>query len=233
MREPEGHDPQCSVDSDCILVHKGCCARCPPTTVDDHIAVPRGVQNDAIKAQCPAGPVACMPCPRAVLDPLGPIPHSACVDRRCVVVDLRALPLTGCTKNSDCVPVGVGCCGAYSEDPLEYVGVDEDAGLDILQCVPAPPCVPPMPHATPISFCAKDGHCAVRGRERVAGVESATCFSRTQNLDQANDPAAVGCDCATQGEIACLEDSSGRRVALTCAEQGHWSVVAPADCPGI
>ncbi len=58
---------------------------------------------------------------------------------------------------------------------------------------------------------------------------SAACFSPTQNLDHAYDPGAVGCACTDTDAGLCLDDGTGRLVALVCP-LGHWRAVNDGPC---
>ena len=55
------------------------------------------------------------------------------------------------------------------------------------------------------------------------------CFSPNQNLDTAYAPGASGCPCSETELDACVADSSGRLVALTCAF-GSWQAVEDGAC---
>jgi hypothetical protein len=60
---------------------------------------------------------------------------------------------------------------------------------------------------------------------------SSACFSPDQNLDTAYAPGATGCPCSGTELDACVADSSGRLVALTCAF-GSWQAVEDGACLG-
>jgi hypothetical protein len=220
---------ECMVDSDCALVTKGCCS-CPPATADSVVPTTRARMNQVQAQQCPAGPVACGPCQVVAYDPLAPILHAGCVAHHCAAVDLRSADFSKCSKDSECRPIPLGCCGANSNSPDQYAGFRDDSDAGILECVPVPPCVPPTMHAEPASFCAPDGHCAVRSRNLVAGLESTTCYSPSQNIDHAYDAAANGCDCSPGTASVCRTDSTGRNVALICQESGHWQSANDGPC---
>jgi hypothetical protein len=218
----------CMVDSDCVLVFRGCCA-CPPRDLMSVIATNQARLQEVQDAQC-GGPVCS--CPASEYDPLAAILRATCVDYQCAAIDLRQVALSKCSQDSDCVAEGLGCCGATSGEPMDYVGVHKDADDSILQCVPAPPCVPtPPPAPPPVAFCANDGHCAVRKHEKADGIESTSCYSPSQNLDHAYDAGAAGCDCRIRGAPGlCRQDSLGRFVGLLCSDQGHWKAVNDGPC---
>ena len=184
----------------------------------------------ARKQQCPAGQVACGPCAREEIDPLAPILKAACIDKRCAFLDLRAAALSECKADADCKAVGQGCCPPYSDDPSEYVALRPDADAGVLACFPIPPCVPPQAHGEPIAYCASDAHCAVRRREMASGKASSTCYSPTQNLERAYEPAAVGCDCPQESAPLCRSDATGRKVALLCGDDARWVAVEDGPC---
>jgi hypothetical protein len=163
-------------------------------------------------------------------DPLAPLMAAGCVARRCELVDLRSNAISTCVEDIDCVAVGRGCCPPYSDSPSEYVGIHSGADTGILVCSPAPPCVPPSPHAEPLPFCAADGHCAVRRLETAKDKASSDCFSPTQNLEQAYEANAVGCDCEPFSLSVCRADRTGRRVALVCTNNEHWDAVEDGPC---
>jgi hypothetical protein len=56
-----------------------------------------------------------------------------------------------------------------------------------------------------------------------------SCYSPTQNLDHAYDAGAVGCACADTGPGVCLDDGTGRLVALIC-QLGRWVAVEDGAC---
>jgi hypothetical protein len=220
---------ECTADSDCTLVAKGCCSICPPATRDYVVPTTRARADEVQSQQCPSQ-VSCGACQILVPDPVAPVLHAGCVEHRCVVVDLRSADFSKCTRDSDCEAVALGCCGANSDAPTEYAGIRDDSDAGILECVPAPPCGPPSMHGEPLSFCASDGHCAVRRREHAGGTESMTCYSPSQNVDHAYDDAAVGCDCGPRTASVCRADSTGRLVALICQESGHWQSANDGPC---
>jgi hypothetical protein len=227
--------PECTLDSQCAVVLRGCCG-CEATNLEQVLAVPKAREMDARRDQCPM-PVACGPCAPPIDDPLHPIIRARCVEQKCQAVDLRSAALTLCNHDNDCTTLNLQCCGTFSDDPKDYVGVDLDSDAGTLQCEPImasgpqPSSCPARATAErPISFCAQDGHCAVRRRERVAGVESATCYSPTQNLDRAYDAAAVGCDCVLGEAGVCRKDSTGRFVGLLCVDSGRWQAVHDGPC---
>lgn len=220
----------CMVDSDCVLVGRGCCS-CPPNTADNVIAAPRARGSEVQKAQC-AGQVACGPCAAPVIDPLAPVIHAGCIDHKCAAVDLRTVEFSKCAQDGDCVALGLGCCGSSSGDPASFVGANKSADDGILQCVPAPPCQPPpqTPEPPPISFCATDGHCAVRARETQTQAASTTCYSPSQNVDRAYDTDAKGCDCQAGTAGVCVKDSMSRFVGFLCSPEGYWQSVFDGPC---
>lgn len=55
----------------------------------------------------------------------------------------------------------------------------------------------------------------------------ATCYSPSQNLDQAYVAGSRGCGCSS-GAV-CVPDSTGRKVALVC-ENGAWQAVEDGPC---
>jgi hypothetical protein len=222
--------PECLVDSDCSMIARGCCAACGPASAMNSFAVPSAKRVEAANAECPGGPPACGPCPPQDPDPLAPVLRAGCVAQRCELVDLRSTESSRCTADSECRAAGLGCCGPYSDEPREYVGLREGADASILICSPLPPCTPPMAHGDPRVFCAADGHCAVRRSERSAGLPSDSCYSPTQNLERAYDSGAQGCDCAPGSPPLCRSDANGRQVALICGASGRWSAAEDGPC---
>jgi hypothetical protein len=220
---------ECAAHTDCVLVGRGCCASCLPPTREQVLAVPKSKQSETQQAQCP-GTVACGPCATDDPEPLSPLLVAACVAQRCQLLDLRSDEISVCERDSDCLPVSRSCCPAYSAAPADYVGIHDGADSGLLACFPIPPCIPPDPHPEPIAFCASDKHCAVRRRETLAGVESADCYTPTQNLDRAYDTGAVGCDCQPGSSPVCRSDSTGRRVALICQDTGRWASAEDGPC---
>ncbi|WP_437905524.1 hypothetical protein WME95_45785 [Sorangium sp. So ce327] len=112
------------------------------------------------------------------------------------------------TQNLDTAyePGSVGCA---CTDADEDVCVDDSSGRGVaLVCdagrwraVVDGPCAPPPP----------------------------VCFSPTQNVDKAYTPGAVGCACADTDQDVCVEDSTGRDVALVC-DAGRWKAVEDGPC---
>lgn len=226
---PSDTEDECLQNTDCVMVVRGCCAGCLPPTREQVLAVPKSEREAAQREQCP-DPVSCGPCYVTDPEPLAPLLVAACVAKRCELVDLREEAISSCTSDSDCVAVGRGCCPPSSADPVEYVGLQKDASTDLLACFPIPPCIPPLPHELPIAYCAADGHCAVRRRETSDGEPSAECYSPTQNLDQAYEPDAIGCDCQPGSLAICRADSEGVEVALVCQDNEHWQSAEDGPC---
>jgi hypothetical protein len=218
---------ECQVASDCALVYGGCCAPCGPPPREALLAVPKSKEVETRSALCTGG-TACGQCYVADPEPLASLFAAGCVEHRCELVDLRASDISSCKTDSDCVPVGRGCCPADTSDPADYVGIHKAADTTILQCSPVPPCVPPREHIAPLAFCAADGHCAVRRNETVNGKPSSDCYSPGQNLEHAYDDGAVGCDCVRHSMAMCRRDSAGRGVALECGER--WQSEEDGPC---
>jgi hypothetical protein len=210
-------------------VGRGCC-HCPPLAQQTAIAVHRDRAHEVIAAECPPGQPMCH-CPASQVDTLAPILHAACVEHKCAAVDLRALEISACTSDSDCVAEGLGCCGATSDQLRDYVAVNKDADDNILQCFPVPSC---NPSATvpkiPATSCASDGHCALRKPEKDRGLPSTTCYSPDQNVDHAFDDGATGCDCVTNAAGVCRMDSQGRYIGFICDLGNTWQVVNDGPC---
>jgi hypothetical protein len=218
----------CLVDSDCALVWRGCCS-CGNGNPMWVIATHRERQQEVQDAEC-HGQAPCH-CPVWQYEPLAPIFRASCVEYKCAAVDLRQAALSKCSQDSDCVAEGLGCCGAVSELARDYVGINKSADDSVLQCVPAPPCVPtPALGPPPVTICADDGHCAVLQHETDGGHESTTCYSPWQNLDQAYDGSARGCDCVFDALDRCRQDSMGRFLGLLCGDGGHWQAVNDGPC---
>jgi hypothetical protein len=152
--------PECKTRSDCELVPAGCCV-CPASDPWNFDAKPKKRPD----AQPMCASVSCAPCPAEDRPPLAPVYWADCVERRCVRIDLRMTNLSRCSSDDDCTPVPLGCCGASSDAPVEYVGLRSDADTAFLRCDPAPPCDPGPAHGEPNTLCAVDGHCSVLRRE--------------------------------------------------------------------
>ena len=60
--------------------------------------------------------------------------------------------------------------------------------------------------------------------EAGAATPPPSCYSPTQNLDQAYEERAEGCECAVDAQSVCIEGS-----ALIC-EHGRWQAVEDGPC---
>ncbi|HET6340017.1 MAG TPA: hypothetical protein VFG30_42705 [Polyangiales bacterium] len=177
--------PECKTRSDCELVPARCCV-CPASDPWSFDAKPKQRPD----AQTTCASVSCAPCPAEDRPPLAPVYWADCVERRCVRIDLRMTDLSRCASDDDCTPVPLGCCGASSDAPVEYVGLRSDADTAILRCDPAPPCDPGPPHGEPNTVCAVDGHCSVV-RRRVSQASSAGASHITQVSGIAKSPTLL------------------------------------------
>ena len=226
----------CTTSADCTLIPTGCCAACTQEDPSQFEAVLRSRRDAEMRSNCPSGPPACGPCGPSAFDPKSPVLHARCEAGACRVVDLRDDVQTSCTKDEECMVTTSGCCAPCSLDPLGWVAVRASISAEYpegktgnCQEVACNDCVPQPPEA----FCADDGHCAIQEVGRVDGAPSTTCFSPNQNLDDAYDPGAVGCDCTgnANGANVCRQDSTGRDVSLTCGP--NWMTVEDGACaPG-
>jgi len=152
----------CEKHTDCTMVARGCCAACSPTKAD-YIAAPVALAAAVKKSECPAGNVACSPCPPQVDQPLAPRLRAACVAQRCEIVDLREQDVSRCTSDTECGLDSLGCCPGCGSDPSAYVSLRVGADDSVLACFPIPPCDPCVQSGpAPQAYCAADGHCAVR-----------------------------------------------------------------------
>jgi len=194
-------EPQCGKPQDCVLLPSACCAACEPTK-RDAVAVSATRQAEAMRRICPVQP-ACAPCAPVAPDPLHAILRADCVDKRCVVIDLREAPETACASPLDCKLTASSCCGGCGADPSGYVSLSasDDPYGGQPRC--SAKCRACTDTTSPEAFCASDGHCAVREIPRVQGQPSSTCFSPDHNVDHAYDPGAVGCDCYVPGARLC------------------------------
>jgi hypothetical protein len=222
----------CTSHEQCELVETGCC-RCEINpSADQLIAVPRDRARDAGTA-CTGGSCSCAP---DLHDPLAPVLRAACVERRCVVKDVRREEASRCTSDSECRVETGSCCDLCTNEPDRYLALR--SALDYVstdRCDPrigCPACVTPPP--LPSAFCAVDGHCAVRRTETSGGALSTTCLSPTQALERASDGDVPGCDCtmpSVQNAVFCRADARGRLVALECTAEQRWRAVATSRCP--
>lgn len=223
---------ECSVSGDCTLIPVGCCSACNFEDPALFEAVPLARRDAEIALNCPSGPPACGACAPYAFDPEWPVLHARCTAGECQAVDLREDPQTSCANDDECTVVKAGCCNPCSDEPAGWVAMRADIsaeypeGMTCLE-IPCPECVGAAP---PKAFCADDGHCAIRETARAGGTLSSTCFSPNQNLEDAYEPGAVGCDCAgnASGASVCRQDSTGRDVALTCGER--WMSVEDGAC---
>ena len=166
----------CAQDSDCAVMGTGCCGVCdgPDVTAHDLIAYNQQygdfLQCSYALDQAPpnsgtgtAPPIACGACP--------PVANGAmkffvpqCVQKQCVVTDLRASPVTACKTSSECkIRYGTHCCEGCGGGDL--VGTRNDGSFEKLVCSSAGPIAcdacAPQPPTGAIPFCSPQGRCDV------------------------------------------------------------------------
>lgn len=162
----------CTQNSDCTVTGTGCCGVCdsPDLTAHDLIAYNKQYAgllqcNYALDLAPPGSgataPVACAPCP--------PVAGGAmkyfvpqCVQKQCVVTDLRNSPVTACKTSDECkVRYGTSCCEGCGGGDL--IGTRNDGSFEKLVCggapTPCPACLPQPTNAVP--YCSALGRCDV------------------------------------------------------------------------
>jgi hypothetical protein len=217
----EGGGGACKKRSDCQLVPERCCT-CPASEPWSFVVTTKA------EAHSMCAGVSCAACPAEDRPPLAPVYVADCIKGVCTRVDLRKTERSKCSSDADCTPVALGCCGAYSAQTVEYVGLRPDADTTILQCEPAPPCVPSSPHGEPSARCAVDRHCSISRRLPTDEPEPG-CYSPTQNIEHAYDTDAFGCACAPVDSGVCVHEK-GRDYALICDDYGRWRAVEDGPC---
>jgi hypothetical protein len=217
--EPSSTAPECTKHSDCEIVSDYCCA-CPPWMPG--MVKAKAVQRTTADKHMCAG-VSCAACAIEDPAPLLPVYTAACIRRRCALTDLRETSDAQCSRDSDCKAVGLGCCGARSDHPVEYVGLRTDAYPQILACDPAPHC-PASVHGEPVAFCAADARCAVRRRQASDDPEP-NCWSPDRNVISAIDGRlGFGCVCDKATPPVCVQ-AAGTGVLMSCGENRRWEAL--------
>jgi hypothetical protein len=226
----------CEAHSDCVVVETAdiCCGFCGTPAPQDVSAISRDERKRRLDRDCAAD----IACPSEGCIPVTPRYLGACEENACAVVDLWNHEATACTEAADCSLRSASCCGCggSSESISSFVAVSRsDNDLPFCDSSPAcDPCVLRKP-GTFFAACVDEACRAVDCAE--VGVESGgtcdawsgSCFSPTQNLEQAYDMGAVGCPCSALDEDVCVSDSNNRDVALIC-DEGVWQAVQDGPC---
>lgn len=156
----------CDEPADCILApENGCCFPCGESlSLEQVTAIHREHASAYYESECP-GELECPDC----IPARNPSLRTTCsAAGQCEVFDVRRLPISACTSDTDCrVRVPDCCeCGAVV-DPASLIAlhVDEVGPYVARVCGPfdgdCAPCAPVYPD-TVEAYCAADGHCAVR-----------------------------------------------------------------------
>jgi len=128
-----------------------------------------------------------------------------------------------CGLDDDCVLVGTSCNGCCEQDAIRAHDRDAYAFNHELACSDyrGPICDCSLADIVPRCI---DGLCATAEPDPVRD-----CYSPTQNVQRANFPAALGCECAPVGLEICTGSFS-----LACvkgADGSRWARVDSRPCP--
>lgn len=163
---------ECTSNAQCKVVAKSCCS-CASTGPLENFTAINSAYETKFKARCAA--VDCAACqPQAAPDLNDPSyyrvatcerPADTAPDARghCVIVDLRATPITACKVASDCsLRAGTACCAGCSGRPISLNG-NQGSALTDLVCesgpIGCPACVPIFDDFRPT---CSDGRCGVQ-----------------------------------------------------------------------
>ncbi len=158
-------DAPCEEPTDCELAFDTCCGTCGTPTLDDYDAILRERRDAHRDFVCPDPSTLCPGCAVAPNPSLG----ATCESNRCTGFDVRALPLSSCTRDEDCRLRATACCECGADtSPFALIAIRNDAEsrYAALVCpsdVGCPECAPAYP-AEASAYCADDGHCAVQIR---------------------------------------------------------------------
>jgi hypothetical protein len=154
----------CEVASDCVLAPNGCCGVCDGLNVSGHDFRAFNKAHLQEASACPNADVACGPCPVPEGGGVARYFVANCVNKECVVEDIRKSDVTACNSANDCVlRSGTGCCEGCG-GPNDFVSVRNDGSLEELVCgpvqLPCDPCVA-VPPSGARAHCNDDGHCGI------------------------------------------------------------------------
>lgn len=164
--DPAAHcvsfDSPCSRHDECALAFDDCCGPCGLPSLDDYDPILASRAADHFASVCPdPGGTGCPDCAIFANPSLG----ARCDAGRCVGYDVRQLPLSACTSDSDCRVRTRDCCecgGAIDRASLIAVRVSGgDYSALVCDDLACPECEPIYPSDVE-AFCAADGHCDLR-----------------------------------------------------------------------
>jgi hypothetical protein len=90
---------------------------------------------------------------------------ATCAMGTCQAIDLRAHPVTACTRDDECFLASPNCCDCGELGVDQAIAISDAGGLNALRCdlsgPSCPPCAPTFPdHLVP--YCdPESGHCRI------------------------------------------------------------------------
>jgi hypothetical protein len=151
----------CESATDCVLSGAGCCGPCDGPNITAHDFIAYNWKYDDQVQIC--GDVACGPCPEPDGERTAKYFTAGCVNKRCVVEDLRESSVTSCERDAECkLRRGSHCCPSCGGSGLDdVIAVRNDGSFEALFCLEdqgCPECVSPAIDARAV---CTDGRCAI------------------------------------------------------------------------
>lgn len=155
---PSSEVTDCSSTNHCVLATIGCCSPCGEPTFEDLVAIASGQQSAWAAETCDEVDPLCPSCP---VSPTNPNYLAVCTAGTCEKQDLRAIELSACTSDDECVAVRAECCGC-EDSPVVAINAERRAEYRRVVCDPLADCQPCNGDQPSNPTACVDGQCQVQ-----------------------------------------------------------------------